>query len=97
VLRIRIRRIRLFFGLTGPASGSVSRVTDPRIRIVPKCHRSATLICEGIVSTHAAQYGSDLLPLLSGILNQCSGVQVKTTGIYSNLFYLFPAIKIKQV
>jgi hypothetical protein len=47
------------------------------------------------VSTHAAQYGSDLLPLLSGILNQCSGVQVKTSGIYSNLLYLFPATELK--
>lgn len=34
------------------------------------------LVIKGIVSSHAAQYGSELLPILSGILNQCHSVEV---------------------
>lgn len=46
-------------------------------------------IVRDIVATHAGQHGSDLLPLLSGLLNQCTGLDGTTAaaialdGIYS--------------
>jgi len=47
------------------------------------------VVIRDIVSTHATQYGSDLLPILSNLLNQCTGPEGATAarialeGIYT--------------